>query len=59
VPKDQVEHLLPPRTREHYRDFSRCPACDRIYWQGSHYSQMRVFLERAFAVAAGESPGRG
>jgi hypothetical protein len=55
VPKDQVEHLLPPRTREHYRDFSRCPACDRIYWQGSHYSQMRVFLERAFAVAAGDA----
>jgi uncharacterized protein with PIN domain len=53
VAKDRVEHLLPPRTREHYREFSRCSICERIYWQGSHYSQMRVFLERAFAVAAG------
>jgi uncharacterized protein len=57
VPKDGVEHLLPPHTREHYRKFSRCPACDRVYWQGSHYSQMSVFLERAFAVAAGDRGG--
>jgi uncharacterized protein len=54
VSKDDVEHLLPPRTREHYREFSRCPACARIYWQGSHYSQMSVFLEKALALA-----GRG
>jgi uncharacterized protein with PIN domain len=59
VPKDRVEHLLPPRTREHYREFSRCPACGRIYWQGSHYTKMSAFLERAFAVAASESRGRG
>ncbi|MGH9331180.1 MAG: Mut7-C RNAse domain-containing protein [Vicinamibacterales bacterium] len=57
VPKDRVEHLLPPRTREHYREFSRCPVCARIYWQGSHYSQMSLFLERAFAVVAGRKSG--
>jgi uncharacterized protein len=59
VPKDEVEHLLPPRTREHYREFSRCPACDRIYWQGSHYTQMKLFLDKAFAVAASGTGGRG
>jgi hypothetical protein len=52
VPKDRVEHLLPPRTREQYREFSRCPTCARIYWRGSHYSRMRVFLDAAFAAAA-------
>jgi uncharacterized protein len=51
VPKDRVQHLLPARTRECYRDFSRCPTCSRIYWQGSHYSRMRVFIEMAFAAA--------
>jgi uncharacterized protein with PIN domain len=51
VPKDRVEHLLPPRTRERYREFSRCPACARIYWRGSHYSRMSAFLEMAFAAA--------
>jgi uncharacterized protein len=51
VPKDRIEHLLPPRTRDLYRDFSRCPACARIYWKGSHYSRMSAFLELAFAQA--------
>lgn len=52
VPKDRVEHLLPPRTREHYSEFSRCPSCGRIYWRGSHYSRMRLFLQVAFTAAA-------
>jgi uncharacterized protein with PIN domain len=52
VPKDRIEHLLPDRTREHYVEFSRCPACARIYWQGSHYTRMQVFLDTAFAAAS-------
>ena len=51
VAKDRVHHLLPARTRECYREFSRCPTCSRIYWQGSHYSRMRLFIETAFAAA--------
>jgi uncharacterized protein with PIN domain len=55
VAKGRVEHLLPPRTREHYREFSRCPTCSRIYWQGSHYSRMRLFIETAFETARRDS----
>lgn len=51
VARDHVEHLLPPRTRTYYREFSRCPTCSRIFWQGSHYERMRLFLETAFAAA--------
>jgi uncharacterized protein with PIN domain len=51
VAKDRVQHLLPARTREYYREFSRCPTCGRIYWQGSHYSRMKLFIETAFAAA--------
>jgi uncharacterized protein len=51
VAKDRVQHLLPTRTRESYREFSRCPTCSRIYWQGSHYSHMKLFIETAFAAA--------
>jgi uncharacterized protein with PIN domain len=49
VAKNRVQHLLPARTRECYREFSRCPTCSRIYWQGSHYSRMRLFIETVFA----------
>lgn len=51
VPKADVDHLLEPRTREHYNDFSQCVACGRVYWQGSHYSRMRLFLDVAFEAA--------
>lgn len=52
VPKDRIDHLLPPRTRKHHREFSRCPACGRIFWRGSHYERMQRFLALAFAAAA-------
>lgn len=55
VPKDRVRHLLPGRTREYYLEFSRCPTCSRIYWQGSHYSRMSLFIETAFAAVMAAS----
>lgn len=55
VAKDRVEDVLPLRTRKYYREFSRCPTCSRIYWQGSHYSRMRLFIETAFAAAERDS----
>src|SRR5262249_31617848 len=51
VAKDRVQHLLPERTRESYSEFARCPTCHRLYWQGTHYSAMRLFIETAFAAA--------
>ena len=51
VDKDCVQHLLPDRTCESYREFCRCPTCYRVYWQGTHYSDMRLFIETAFAAA--------
>jgi len=51
IAKDRVQHLLPARTRHCYHEFSRCPTCSRVYWQGSHYSRMRLFIETAFADA--------
>src|SRR5262245_9059505 len=48
IAKNRVEHLLPARTREHFREFRQCPACDRIYWRGSHYAKMCRLLDAAF-----------
>lgn len=44
-PEALSDRLL-PRTRDAFRQFSRCPACDRIYWQGSHYERLCHLLER-------------
>ncbi len=45
VAKEKVEHRLPPRTREDFNDFSTCPDCGRIFWQGSHYDRLAALVE--------------
>ena len=49
VPADveAIAERLPPGTRECFSQFHRCPGCDRIYWQGSHYDRLVQALEHA------------
>jgi uncharacterized protein len=51
VAKEEVIDRLQPLTREHYQDFSRCPTCQRVFWEGSHYERMRLIVETARPVA--------
>ena len=45
----EVEARVPARIREMYDTFRHCPACGRVYWEGSHYDRMRAVLQRALA----------
>jgi uncharacterized protein with PIN domain len=45
VDKASVLDRLPPRVREHYERFSTCDVCGRVYWEGSHWRNMRRLLE--------------
>ncbi len=45
VSKDEIVHRLSPKTTEYYSYFKKCPDCDRIYWEGSHYERMRKFID--------------
>jgi hypothetical protein len=56
VPKAQILHRLEPLTRQYYDDFHLCPACDQVYWQGSHYAHMQALIE---LVRAQAPPGEG
>ncbi|MEE9285326.1 MAG: Mut7-C RNAse domain-containing protein [Dehalococcoidia bacterium] len=43
--KATVEGVVPPyvfQTREAFKD---CPACGRVYWQGTHWARMRRVLD--------------
>jgi uncharacterized protein with PIN domain len=42
---------VPPRVRAEHDRFLLCPACDRIYWAGSHTDRMRRALEHALGAA--------
>jgi len=43
---------VPDRVAAHYRDFVRCPGCERIFWQGSHWRRMRDMLAETFTSPA-------
>jgi hypothetical protein len=45
VDKASVLDRLPPKVREHYERFSTCDGCGRVYWEGSHWRNMRRLLE--------------
>ena len=51
VPKADVITELPPRTRQYYDEFLRCPGCGRIYWRGGHFDTLRGLLEHAMNEA--------
>jgi uncharacterized protein len=47
VDKAVIEHRLQPDTRARHTAFWRCPACDRVYWRGSHWTRLTAAVERA------------
>ena len=53
VPKAEVTDLLPASTRRTYDDFSRCPACGRLYWRGAHARRIDQLVGRAARQAGG------
>jgi uncharacterized protein with PIN domain len=40
VSKERVLHRLEPLTRLYFDEFHICPACDQVYWKGSHVERM-------------------
>jgi hypothetical protein len=45
VDKASVIDRLPPRVQEYYERFSTCDQCGRVYWEGSHWRNMRRILD--------------
>jgi uncharacterized protein with PIN domain len=47
VAKADVADRLPPGTRRTFDDFSRCPACGRLYWRGAHARRIDALIRVA------------
>ncbi len=47
VPKDAVKGKVPEGIFDTVPAFTQCPACGRVYWEGSHRSRMLSALEQA------------
>lgn len=46
-----VAARVPEPIVERYEQFARCPGCERIYWEGSHWARMRAMLGTVLAEA--------
>lgn len=46
VKKQDIIHRLQALTARYYTEFFRCPACDQIYWKGSHFENMLEFIRQ-------------
>ncbi|MGE5348086.1 MAG: Mut7-C RNAse domain-containing protein [Actinomycetota bacterium] len=44
VRKEEIADRLLADTRRYFSSFRRCPQCDRIYWEGSHFDNMKKSL---------------
>jgi uncharacterized protein with PIN domain len=56
VSRDAVLERLPEKVRTCYRSFRRCPGCERVYWEGTHFERMKGILERLRNDAGAEKP---
>jgi uncharacterized protein with PIN domain len=47
TPKEKIVGKVEKNTYLHYDEFWRCPRCGQIYWQGAHWGQIRITLQKA------------
>ncbi len=45
VTKESVMNRLQPKTKLYYEEFYQCESCKKVYWKGSHYDNMKNFIE--------------
>lgn len=44
--KGEVKDLVPPYVYQTQSQFMQCPACQRIYWRGTHWQAMTKTLKK-------------
>ena len=44
VSKKAIEKDLEILTKEHYHHYKQCSDCHQIYWKGSHFNEMEIFI---------------
>jgi uncharacterized protein len=52
VPREEIIDRLQADTSRYFSKFTRCPGCDRIYWEGSHYDNMKRIISQVLIRVA-------
>jgi len=45
IKKETILNQLPPKVARSQNEFSECPACKKVYWEGTHYQRMLSFIQ--------------
>ncbi len=48
IPKNMAKGKVPLYVFETQEKFSRCPACGRFYWSGTHWEKINLKLKKIF-----------
>jgi uncharacterized protein with PIN domain len=59
IAKEKVVRSVPEYIHEHHEAYLECPACGRIYWQGSHFVKVRRWIAEALGKGNGNSERTG
>ncbi len=54
APEETVKGRIPPNVEKNFHRFHACPACGRVYWEGSHFQAMKDEVKR-FEVKLGRN----
>lgn len=44
VPKEKIFDKIPPKTKEFCDEYAHCKSCDKIYWKGTHFINMKKVI---------------
>ncbi len=53
VKKEDILHLLEPKTKQYFDTFFQCPHCKNVFWRGSHYDNIKKRFA-ALGIFAGQ-----
>lgn len=46
IEKAEIKDKVPPYVYDTEENFMRCGTCDRIYWQGTHWTMVGAFVNK-------------
>jgi len=58
VNKTEIEDRLQRKTKVYYQDFAGCSVCGKLYWKGTHYEKMTVYIDRLINLNASRKSRR-
>ncbi len=45
VEKERIKNRVPPYVFKTQNEFKLCPACDKVFWKGTHWDLVKRFLK--------------